>query len=254
MKSVVWQLPLFFRHPAARIDATQGEQDRAMIVLGIVGSPAGGKSTVARHLEDLGATWINADEIARSVLEQDDVQRELLSHFGSEIAGSDGRIDRSQLASRVFGDDDSQRLALTYLESVIHPPTRRLILGELIASHRSGKAVAVLDVPLMFESGWDRCCDEIWCVDADPSLRLERARSRNWDEPQLRAREANQLDIDKKKRLSTAVIMNNGSLEQLYETTDRLWRSLVGRHQTLLSDSHCYDQDASGERSSHSTD
>ncbi len=100
-----------------------------MIVLGIVGSPAGGKSTVARHLQDLGATWLNADEIARGVLEQDDVQRELLSHFGSEIAGRDGRIDRARLASRVFGDDDSKRLALTYLESLIHPRTRRLIHG-----------------------------------------------------------------------------------------------------------------------------
>ena len=215
-----------------------------MIVLGIVGSPAGGKSTVARHLQDLGATWINADETARSVLEQDDVQHELLSHFGSLIAGKDGRIDRSLLASQVFGDDDSKRLALTYLESVIHPRTRRLIRGQLTASHRSGKAAVVLDVPLMFETGWDRCCDEIWCVDADPKLRLQRARTRNWDEHQLRAREANQLEIEKKKRLSTAVIMNNGSLEQLYETTDQLWRSLVKQRQTLFSDSHCYDQDA----------
>ncbi len=96
----------------------------------------------------------------------------------------------------------------------------------------------------MFETGWDRCCDEIWCVDADPELRLQRARSRNWDEHQLRVREANQLDIEQKKRLSTSVIMNNGSLDQLHETIDQMWRSLLERHENLISDSHCYDQDA----------
>lgn len=215
-----------------------------MIVLGIVGSPAGGKSTVARHLQDLGATWINADQIARGVLEQSDVQQELLRHFGPEIAGNDGRVDRSRLASRVFGDDDTKRLALTYLESVIHPRTRRIITADLMAAKRAGTAVAVLDVPLLFKAGWDLCCDEIWCIDASPVLRLDRARSRGWDEHELRSREANQAPIEQKKQLSTAVIMNDGSLEQLYETIELLWRSLVERHSDPVSDPHCFSDNA----------
>ncbi len=123
-----------------------------MIVLGIVGSPAGGKSTVARHLQDLGATWINADQIARGVLEQERRPAGAATPLWPEIAGNDGRIDRSRLASRVFGDDDTKRLALTYLESVIHPRTRRIITADLMAAKRAGTAVAVLDVPLLFES------------------------------------------------------------------------------------------------------
>ena len=219
------------------------EDVREMIVIGIVGSPAGGKSTVARRLQDLGATWINADEIARSVLEQEEVQAELLHHFGSKIAGNDGRIDRSKLAAEVFGDDDSKRRALTYLESLIHPRTRRIISARLIEAHRQGCGVAILDVPLLFKSGWDRCCDEIWCVDADRTLRLQRAEARGWHPRELSDREANQLDINEKKRLSNLVIMNNGSLSQLHETIERRWRSLTDRHKVLVPDPHCYDRE-----------
>lgn len=210
-----------------------------MIVIGIVGTPAGGKSTVARHLQDLGAAWINADLIARSVLEQADVQRQLFDHFGSKIAGKDGRIDRAKLASEVFGDDDSKRLALTYLESLVHPRTRQRIHQELLAAYRAGRRAAILDVPLMFESGWDRSCDEIWCVDASWQTRLQRAQSRGWDADQLRAREANQIDIEEKKQRSTVVIMNDGTLDELFETIDRLWRSLLGRP-FESNEPHCF--------------
>jgi dephospho-CoA kinase len=213
-----------------------------MIVIGIVGSPAGGKSTVARHLQERGATWINADEIARTVLEQGDVQRQLLTHFGLEIAGNDGRIDRSRLAARVFGDDDTKRLALKYLESIVHPQTRHLITNRLLEAERSGVAVAVLDVPLLYESGWDLVCDEVWCVDAPLQQRLKWARSRGWDEQQLRSREASQMGIKTKQQLSTRVIMNDGPLEQLFETIDSHWRSLVSNHPTNDSDSHCFRQ------------
>lgn len=210
-----------------------------MIVLGIVGSPAGGKSTVAKYLQELGATWINADLIARDVLEQADVQAQVLAHFGPEIAGKDGRIDRSLLADRVFGDDDAKRAGLSYLESLIHPRTRQRITAQLRNRRRQKAEVAILDVPLLFKSGWDKSCDEIWCVDSDRNLRSMRVRGRGWDDDELRDREANQLDIEEKKRLSTTVILNNGTLEQLFETIDRLWSSLLQRHGREIEDLHC---------------
>lgn len=210
-----------------------------MIVVGIVGAPAGGKSTVANYLQELGATWINADRIARDVLEQDDVQAALIGHFGSEIADSSGRIDRALLASRVFGDDDAKRVALTYLEGVIHPRTRLIITAKL----RESEGIVVLDVPLLFETGWDRSCDEIWCVDSDRSLRLARAQARGWDDAQLRVRESNQMDMEKKRRLSTVVIHNDSSLADLHETLDRLWSSLQRRQSQRVSDDHCQEKD-----------
>jgi len=201
----------------------------SMFILGIVGSPAGGKSTVACRLQDLGAQWINADLVARSVLEEDDTQRLLTEHFGDQISSSDGRIDREKLASLVFGDDDASREALGYLEGVVHPRTRHLITQQLRESAKQGMTAAILDVPLLFKSGWDQSCDEIWCVDSARSIRTERAKKRGWDSGELPRREANQMDINEKKRLSNFVIYNDGSLDELYKSIDRLWSKLISR-------------------------
>ena len=127
-----------------------------MFILGIVGSPAGGKSTVAARLQELGAEWINADLVARSVLEEKAAQQQLIHHFGENITGPDGQIDRGKLASLVFGDDDFSRRALTYLEAVIHPRTRVLITERLQQCAEQNVIAVILDVPLLFKSGWDQ--------------------------------------------------------------------------------------------------
>ncbi len=215
-----------------------------MIILGIVGSPAGGKSTVAAHLQGLGATWINADLIAREVLGRDEVQTRLIDHFGSKITDNGGRIDRGKLASTVFGDDDAKRAALTYLESVIHPAVGRVITEQLQAASDQAAVAAILDVPLMFESHWDRCCDEIWCIDCARNLRLQRAAARGWDEVELTRREQNQMDIAEKRRLSNFIFINDGPLQQLTDTIDQRWSSLIGRQPQHNHDRHCL-QDSS---------
>ncbi|MCP4889192.1 MAG: dephospho-CoA kinase [Planctomycetaceae bacterium] len=218
-----------------------------VIVIGIVGSPAGGKSTVAKQLEALGATWINADQLAREVLERGAIQNRLLDHFGADIAGKSGQVDRAKLAAVVFGDDDSSRRALTYLEGLIHPETRRLIELRLDKALQSGASksaslaqpIVVLDVPLLFEVGWDRCCDQVWCVDADPAVRLQRAAERGWNEGELHRRESNQLKIEEKRRLSNVVIENNGTLDKLHETVTQLWRSIESDATATTDDRHC---------------
>jgi dephospho-CoA kinase len=201
-----------------------------MIVLGLVGTPAGGKSTVAKRLAELGATWINADLIAKEVLEQGQVQDDLIQHYGPGIIDKHGKIDRIKLAALVFGDDDASRRRLDYLEGRIHPETRKLITKQLKDAEKRGDPAVTLDVPLLFESSWDRSCDEIWCVDAERNKRIERVKLRGWTSQQLQARETNQLDIAEKKRRSTSVILNNQTLEELYETIGSMWRSLVKRH------------------------
>ncbi len=213
-----------------------------MIVLGIAGAPAGGKSTVAKRLVELGATWINADLIAKEVLERPDVQDDLKQHYGSAIVGKDGKVDRAKLAALVFGDDDASRHRLEYLEGRIHPETKKLIKNQLFRFEERGDAVAVLDVPLLFKSSWDRSCDEIWCVDADEFTRIERVRTRGWTPEQLQSREKNQLDIAEKKRLSTRVIENNGTLTELNETISTLWSSLIQRHSAASETEHCAER------------
>ncbi len=213
-----------------------------MIVLGIVGTPAGGKSTVAERLVELGATWINADLIAKEVLERPDIQDDLKQHFGAAIVDRNSKVDRAKLAALVFGDDDASRRRLEYLEGLIHPETKKLITNHLFRFEKRGDVVAILDVPLLYKSSWDRSCDEIWCVDADKDIRIERARMRGWTPKQLQARENNQLNIEEKKRLSTRFILNNGTLAELNETISTLWSSLIRRHSSGSDTKHCWEQ------------
>ncbi|MFG0261897.1 MAG: dephospho-CoA kinase [Novipirellula sp. JB048] len=194
-----------------------------MRIVGIVGAPAGGKSTVARYLEELGATWVNADLIAREVLNRPRVVAKLAARFGPQVVAADGKIERARLAELVFGDDDVSRAALNYLESITHPSTRREIRNRIRQSAAQGVPVLVLDVPLLFESEWDRACDEIWCIDSPWAARLKRAEQRGWDAAQLRKRESNQISIEEKRRLSHRVIDNDGTLEDLREQVRRIY-------------------------------
>jgi dephospho-CoA kinase len=216
-----------------------------MFILGIVGSPASGKSTVARRLHALGADWINADLVAHSVLEEPAVQQQLIKHFGTGIADAAGRIERGKLASLVFGDDDTSRQALRYLEGVVHPRTRQRISQRLSDCAAGQIEAVILDVPLLFESGWDQCCDEIWCVDADRDVRQRRAADRGWQRDELARREANQTDINDKRRLSNHVIFNNTTLDQLHHTVDQLWESFRRRHaqHPPTESTHCFSAD-----------
>jgi len=198
-----------------------------MIILGIVGTPAGGKSTAAEFIAGLGAEWINADLIARECLSRTEVIEALVSRFGSSVLATDGTIDRGKIADLVFSNDHSNRDRLQFLESLVHPPTRLEINRRIVDAAQAGKRVALLDVPLLFESGWDRCCDEIWCVDALRELRLARSQNRGWDAAELDRREASQMPIELKCRLSNHVMRNDATLEALHKNLRRRWDQLV---------------------------
>lgn len=211
-----------------------------MLILGLVGSPGGGKSTVAATLEGIGATWIDADRIARDVLREPAVRDALADRFGPEILADDGSIDRPRLGRVVFGADHFRRASLDYLESLVHPPTRREISARLRRAASQGRAVAVLDVPLLFESRWDLACDQVWCVDAPLRIRISRVASRGWDAAELRRRERHQLTIDEKRRRSNRRIHNVGTFEQLTEQVSKLYRELTDRCSRVAPDpGHC---------------
>lgn len=194
-----------------------------MIVIGIVGAPAGGKSTVAAHLQAHGATWLDADRLAHRCLAMRQVREKIVSHFGAEVLGPNGHVDRAALGSRVFGADEDHRSELKCLESIVHPPTRQLLYRRLIRSAWRAAPATVLDVPLLFEAGWDVYCDAVWCVDTPLELRLQWLTGRGWTEEQLRDRERRQLSISEKRRLSTDVIVNCGDQGELIAKVEQLW-------------------------------
>jgi len=198
-----------------------------MIVIGVVAVPAGGKSTVAGYLADLGATWINADRIAHDVLQKPEIAAQAIDHFGEKIVASDGRIDRTALGRLVFGDDEHSTQGLRYLESIIHPATRKIILERLIDADRSNSIAAVLDVPLLFESGWANQCDEVWFIDTPESIQAAEAIRRGWTLEKLKLRQSRQLPIEEKRRLSTRLIPNDGTLESLKTRVEKIWTDCV---------------------------
>ena len=211
------------------------------VLLGIVGSPAGGKSTAARILAEWGASWIDADAIARECLRRTDVIPELVDRFGEEIVDASGSVQRSALAKIVFGQDTESRAALADLEAIVHPRVRIVIGDQIQAAANARVHVALLDVPLLFESGWDQSCDAIWCVDASFDNRVRRAQSRGWDAAELERREANQLSIAMKCRLSNVVMRNDSTLSRLRENLRQHWDLLV-KMRTSSADStirHC---------------
>lgn len=215
-----------------------------MIVLGLVGAPAGGKSTAAAFLAEQGAEWINADLIARECLQHPSVIEALTERFGAAILTSDGHVDRGKIADLVFGTDSIKRENLGFLQSLVHPQTRIEITRRVAAAAQSGQRVALLDIPLMFESGWDRSCDSIWCVDAPRASRLQWSEKRGWDAAELDRREANQLAIEAKRRLSQVVVRNDSTLEALHQILRCHWEQLVRIGETpgkqpISRDRHC---------------
>ncbi len=207
-----------------------------MITLGLVGNPASGKSTVAKFLQSCGATWIDADAVAKEVLQSPALRPELVAAFGDDVV-ADGHIDRDRLAGIVFGDDPQSRAALQTLQSIVHPPTRDRITARLADLDDRRVVMTVLDVPLMFESGWDLACDSIWCVDAPRERREGWATQRGWAPDQLGRREANQLAVTEKARLSNWYLSNDDSLDRLHARICarlRHWAARSGQASTAV--------------------
>ncbi len=178
-------------------------------VIGVAGGIGAGKTLVARQLQALGAVVVDADSIAKTLLDRPDVRGELVRWWGGQVLDEHGRTDRSAVARRVFDHAaDRERL-----EKLIHPlvaEQRDRIIAEAKQDPRI-KAV-VIDAPLLFEVGWDKLCDRIIFVKADRDLRVRREKQhRGWDEGELMRREKIQLPLDKKLELAHDIVENNST-------------------------------------------
>ncbi len=184
-----------------------------------------GKSTVAGEFARHGCAVIDADEIAHQFLDDKDVREEIIRVFGKEVLDDKGAVSRAELANRVFGNFGK----LARLNAILHP----LVLAEverLIDRYNDQAAVKaiILDMPLLVEVGWEKCCDRIIFVDCKPPIRLERAKKTGFfDARMLKIRENLQISLDKKKRIADNIVNNNSDLSSLSKQIASLFSSIV---------------------------
>ena len=192
--------------------------------VGLTGTVASGKSAVARRLAALGATVIDADELAREVVRPGTPAfRRIRDAFGEGVIGSDGTIDRPALARAVFGDDEAR----ARLERISHADIRALRALRVAEGTAAGARIIVEEVPLLFEVGLEDDYDMTVTVDAPADVRAARARrSRRWAAERFAAIDAAQLPAAEKRRRADRVLDNADGPERLDAAARELWRAI----------------------------
>ena len=198
-----------------------------MHVIVITGGIASGKSTACEHLQSKGAVVISTDAIAHGILASNSAKRdELVEAFGSGILDSSGYIDRKALAAIVFRDPQ----ATTRLNAITHPAILRE-LSEGVAALRllqSPPAVVVVEIPLLAEApAFAEVADTVLAIEAPEGDRVERAVMWGRDEGDIRRRVALQATDSERSSLADTVIVNDGSVEDLFSKLDEYWESVT---------------------------
>ncbi|GLW97394.1 dephospho-CoA kinase [Microtetraspora sp. NBRC 16547] len=196
-----------------------------MVKVGLTGGIGSGKSEVSRRLAEHGAVVIDADKIAREVVEPGtEGLKEIVEAFGDDVLRADGTLDRERLGSIVFADAGK----LAVLNGIVHPKVgaRTHELQEAAPAD----AIVVYDVPLLAENGLAPMYDVVVVVDASDEIRLGRLRRhRGMSEQDARARIAAQAAREERLKIADVVIANEGPLEDLDARVAELWESLRAR-------------------------
>ena len=195
-----------------------------MLLIGLTGNIASGKSTVARLLSERGATIIDADVLARRVVEPGmPAFDEIVRRWGRQVIAPDGSLDRDALRRLVF----SQHEQLEELNEIVHPEVAAYRDRLVEEARQRGDRLVVQDIPLLFERGIVDQFDRIVLVDAPRPVRLERlVRDRGLHEAEAMDMIAAQMPAELKRARSDFVIDNDGSLADLEARVDDVWREL----------------------------
>lgn len=196
-----------------------------MKTFGLTGGIGMGKSTAAQWLQSRGIAVVDTDELSRAVVEPGQpALREVEEAFGRGVIGPDGQLRREELARIVFADTSARKK----LETILHPRIRQLWLSQLGKWREENRAVAVVVIPLLFETGAEKEFDAVVCVACSAATQQERLRSRGWTDDSIRSRNAAQLPVDQKMERSNYVAWTEGELDVLHRQLERIFISGCG--------------------------
>jgi dephospho-CoA kinase len=190
--------------------------------IGLTGGIGSGKSTVSALLAARGAVVIDADRIAREVVEPGTAGlAAVVEAFGAGVLTGDGSLDRPALAAVVFADPEARKR----LDGIVHPLVRAR--SAELAAAAPDDAVVVHDVPLLVETGQAGAYDLVLVVQADPEIRVDRLVRRGLTEEDARARIAVQATDEQRRAAADVVLVNDGTPEDLAGQVDRFWAERV---------------------------
>ena len=196
-----------------------------MLVIGLTGGIGTGKSEVSKLLGALGAEVIDADDVAHQAYENGtEGWCAIVGAFGEDVLSADGEVDRAKLAAIVFDD----REALARLNDIVHPLARSIVEERLDWLRKGVAKVVVVQAPLLIEADWTSLFDEIWVTTAPDEQVVGRVAERSRLDPDaIRARMRAQMPADERRKHGHVVIENYGTLADLKECVDGLWRNRV---------------------------
>lgn len=188
-------------------------------IIGVTGGIGSGKSSVARILGELGATVIDADALARDVVEPGSPTLDaLVARFGPDIVDSSGNLLRAKLAAMAFADPQGTE----DLNAIMHPPIARLAADRIA---RSSTPVVVYDMPLLVETKQHELVDMVIVVDVSPETQMERALARGTlTEEDIKRRLNAQASRDERLAISDYVLSNDGTPDELRRQVEDLWQ------------------------------
>lgn len=195
-----------------------------MRVLGLTGGIGSGKSVVASMFKQLGAEVVDADQLAREVVEPGQpALAEIASAFGRDIIGDDGRLDRGKLAAIIFAD----AAARARLNAITHPRIRER-MEEEVARRADRPGLLLLDIPLLYENARTSAVEKVIVVWIDADTQLRRLEERNGlSEAEARQRVASQMPLDEKRARADIVIDNSGRQEETRRQVETIYRQFA---------------------------
>ncbi len=190
-------------------------------IIGLTGGIASGKSTVAKILRELGAPIVDADQVARDVVEPGTpALEEIVARFGPEVVDADGRLERKRLGDIVFADDDARAA----LNAIIHPRIAAASQQRIAALAAAGEPIVVYEAALIVENKLTSWMEALIVVSVSRDVQVQRLMARDGiDAIAAEARLAAQLPLEDKVAVADYVVDNSGTLEQTRAQVERLW-------------------------------